>query len=143
VQKQESVGASAQEIIALGYSHSGLRVDLYKFQGLLCIKAWRWGTLGSEPSDQTLTDQIRIPTPQVVTRPQPMDHDPTVPDPSRGGTPGSDLSRSFTDPRSRSNAAKGYLSVESQPTVTHLTTEGLSSSPKHQGGGVKKVLRRK
>jgi hypothetical protein len=39
VQKQESVGASAQEIIDSGYSHSGLRVDLYKVQGLLCIKA--------------------------------------------------------------------------------------------------------
>jgi hypothetical protein len=38
-----------------------------------------------------------------------MDHDPTVPDPSRGRTPGSDLSRCFIDPRSRSNHRRGML----------------------------------
>jgi hypothetical protein len=38
-----------------------------------------------------------------------MDHDPTVPDPSRGGTPDFDLSRCFTDPRSGSNHRSGKL----------------------------------
>jgi hypothetical protein len=35
--------------------------------------------------------------------------------------------------RSRSNTAKGYLSVESHPTVTHLMAESLSSQPQTPG----------
>jgi hypothetical protein len=50
-QKQENPGASAQGILDSGYSHSGLQVDLYKVQGLLCIKARRRGMDGFWPPD--------------------------------------------------------------------------------------------